>query len=77
MWPPPPTYDQVKDEIRQQIIQGAVRQALDKAKVGVTVVKFNMDGSPMAPAAAASSDATAKPTTDLPPTPGTTPAVPK
>ncbi len=73
----PPTFEQSRDELRQQIIQGGVRVALDKARVGLPVQKFNMDGSPMTPAAAAP-DATATPTTDLPPTPGAPPpAVPK
>ena len=74
-----PSFDQVRDEIRQQIIQAGVRAALDKARVGLVVQKFNMDGSPMTPdsAAAQQPDPTATPTTDLPPTPGATPAVPK
>ena len=76
---PPPSFDQVRDEIRQQIIQAGVRAALDKARVGLVVQKFNMDGSPMTPdsAAAQQPNPTATPTTDLPPTPGATPAVPK
>ena len=39
------SFDQVRDEIRQQIIQAGVRAALDKARVGLVVQKFNMDGS--------------------------------
>ena len=76
---PPPPFDQVRDEIRQQIIQAGVRAALERAKVGLVVQKFNMDGTPMTPdsAAATQPDPTATPTTDLPPTPGATPAVPK
>ena len=76
---PPPPFDQARDEIRQQIIQAGVRQALDKARVGLTVQKFNMDGSPMTPdnAALAQPNPTATPTTDLPTAPGTVPAVPK
>ena len=76
---PPPPFDQARDEIRQQIIQAGVRAALDKARVGLAIQKFNMDGSPMSPdsAAAIQPNPTETPTTDLPPTPGTTPAVPK
>ena len=74
---PAPTFEQSRDQLRQEIIQAGVRQELDKARVGLVVQKFNMDGSPMAPAAAAAPDKTAAPTTDLPPTPGTTPPVPK
>lgn len=76
---PPPPFDQAREEIRQQIIQAGVRQELDKARVGLTVQKFNMDGSPMTPdsAVAVQPNPTATPTTDLPPTPGVLPAVPK
>lgn len=73
---PPPSFDQSKEELRQQIIQAGVRQELDKAKQGLTIEKFNMDGTPMT-AGASPADPTATPTTDLPPTPGATPAVPK
>ncbi len=75
---PPPTFDEAKDQLRQQIIQAGVRKVLDQARVGLVVQKFNMDGTPMtATAASATPDPTVTPTTDLPPTPGTTPAVPK
>ncbi len=76
---PPPPFDQARDEIRQQIIQAGVRAALEKAKVGLVVQKFNMDGSPMTAdsLSAVQPNATATPTTDLPPAPGTIPAVPK
>jgi peptidyl-prolyl cis-trans isomerase C len=73
---PPPTFDQAKEELRQQIIQAGVRKVLDKARVGLTVVKFNMDGTPMT-AATPGPNPTVTPTTDMPPTPGVTPAVPK
>ena len=73
---PPPTFDQAKDELRQQIIQAGVRKVLDQARKGLTVVKFNMDGTPMT-AAAPGPNPTVTPTTDIPPTPGVTPAVPK
>ena len=73
---PPPPYDQAKAELRQQIIQAGVRTELDKAKVGLPIEKFNMDGTPLA-AASVTPNPTATPTTDLPTAPGTTPAVPK
>ena len=44
---PPPTFDQSRNEIRQQIIQEGVRADLEKLKVGVAVQKFAMDGSPL------------------------------
>ncbi len=73
---PPPSFDQVKAELRQQIIQAGVRQALDKARVGLAIEKFNVDGSPM-PAAPATPNPTSTPTTDMPPAPGVPPATPK
>ena len=73
---PPPSFDEAKDELRQQVIQAGVRKALDQARVGLVVQKFNMDGTPMT-AAATTPNPTSTPTMDLPPTPGTTPAVPK
>lgn len=76
---PPPSFDQARDELRQQIIQAGVRQELDKARAGLTIQKFNMDGTPMTPSAvsAGGPNPTSTPTTDLPPTPGATPPVPK
>ncbi|HYZ62220.1 MAG TPA: peptidylprolyl isomerase, partial [Acetobacteraceae bacterium] len=47
-----PTLDQVRDEIRQQLIQEGVARVLAQAKQGVPIEKFNMDGSPMPPAPA-------------------------
>ncbi len=43
---PPPTFDQAKDDLRQKMIQEGVQQAVAQARSGVTVQKFNMDGSP-------------------------------
>ena len=72
----PPSFEQSREELRQEIIQAGVRQALDKARVGLHIEKFNMDGTPMTPAAAGP-DTTGTPTTDMPPTPGATPTVPR
>lgn len=44
---PPPPLDQVRDQIRQQLIQEGVARVLASAKQGVTVQKFNTDGTPM------------------------------
>jgi peptidyl-prolyl cis-trans isomerase C len=59
---PPPEFDQVKEEIRQSMIQEGVSKVLAQAKQGLTVQKFNQDGSPMpdAPAAATSPTVPAK-----------------
>ena len=41
----PPAFDTVKDQIRQKLIQQNVRAAVEKALVGVKVVRFKPDGS--------------------------------
>jgi peptidyl-prolyl cis-trans isomerase C len=43
----PPTFEQARDELRQKMIQEGVQQAVNQAKVGLTIQKFNMDGTPM------------------------------
>jgi peptidyl-prolyl cis-trans isomerase C len=44
---PPPSFEQERDELRQQMIQAAVQKEVTQARDTVTVVKFNMDGSPV------------------------------
>lgn len=44
---PPPPLDQVKDEIRQSLIQEGVARVLAQARQGVAIEKFNQDGTPM------------------------------
>ena len=46
---PPPPVDEVRDEIRQQIIQEGVAKVLASAKQDVKVEKFNLDGTPYTP----------------------------
>lgn len=51
---PPPSFDSVKDQIRQKLIQEAVRKEVDQAVAKVKVVRYNPDGSvqkPQAPGA--------------------------
>ncbi len=43
---PPPPFEQVRDELRQQLIQEGVARVLATAKEGLTVQKFNLDGTP-------------------------------
>jgi peptidyl-prolyl cis-trans isomerase C len=43
----PPAFDQVKDQLRQQMINEEVRKVLAKARNDVTVERFNLDGSAM------------------------------
>jgi peptidyl-prolyl cis-trans isomerase C len=66
---PPETFEQARDGLRQTVIQEGVRKALADARVGLTIEKFNMDGSPQAPAPAASPTATPAPATATPATP--------
>ena len=41
----PPAYEDARDELRQKVVQEAVQAAVAKARVGVAVEKFNMDGT--------------------------------
>jgi peptidyl-prolyl cis-trans isomerase C len=43
----PPTFEQVHDELRQQMVQSAVQKEIADARGQVSVERFNMDGSPM------------------------------
>ena len=42
---PPPSFDQIHDELRQKMIQEGVQKVLAAARAGVTVERFNADGS--------------------------------
>ena len=46
---PPPTFDSVKDQLRQGLIQAAVREAVNQAVSKVKVVHYNPDGSVQKP----------------------------
>jgi peptidyl-prolyl cis-trans isomerase C len=46
---PPPTFEQSRDDLRQKMIQEGVQKAVAQARTGLTVQKFNMDGTPMKP----------------------------
>jgi peptidyl-prolyl cis-trans isomerase C len=46
---PPPTLEQSHDQIRQEIIQEGVKKVVAQAKEGLTIEKFNPDGSAMKP----------------------------
>ena len=61
---PAPTFEQARDEIRQQIIQDGIRKVVEKAKAGLPVQRFMADGSPMpSPGAALNATPTAPPGT--------------
>ena len=46
---PPPSLEQVRDEVRQLLIQEGVTRVLTAARQGVVVEKFKPDGSPLDP----------------------------
>jgi len=46
---PPPTLEQVHDEIRQQLISDGVQKVLTTARADVKIERFNMDGTPVKP----------------------------
>jgi len=50
---PPPTFEQAHDQIRQEIIQENVKKVVAQAKEGLTIEKFNPDGSTPKPTDAA------------------------
>jgi peptidyl-prolyl cis-trans isomerase C len=43
----PAPFDQVREELRQQMVQAAVQKEVAAARGQVTVERFNMDGSPI------------------------------
>lgn len=43
----PPTFDQSKDQLRQQMINEEVHNVLLKARADTTIERFNLDGSPI------------------------------
>ncbi|WP_428539894.1 peptidylprolyl isomerase [Rhodopila sp.] len=44
---PPPTFEQERDQLRQQMLQAAVQQAVIKARSDTKVERFNLDGTPV------------------------------
>jgi len=42
---PPPSFEDSRDELRQKVVQETVQASVAKARIGVAVEKFNMDGS--------------------------------
>ncbi|GAC1348347.1 MAG: peptidylprolyl isomerase [Acetobacteraceae bacterium] len=62
----PPTLEQSRDEIRQQLIQEGVARVLADAKQGVPVEKYNQDGTPMTAVATPPASTTSTPATPAP-----------
>jgi peptidyl-prolyl cis-trans isomerase C len=59
---PPPSFEQSHDEIRQKMIQEGVTAVIAKARDGVKIERFNMDGTVAKPP-------TPAPVTAAPPAP--------
>ena len=64
----PPTYDQVHDEIKQQVLQADVQAAVAQAKTGVKIQLFNPNGTAVPPGGT--------PTLPMPAKPAAAPAAP-
>ena len=60
---PPPTFDELSDQIREELSRETVTQILDQLRAGAKIEKFNVDGSKPEPQAA-------KPVTPVTPAPG-------
>ena len=59
---PPPSFDELADQIRQDVARETVTAMLNQLRADAKIEKFNIDGSPPAPAAPAAPGATpAKP----------------
>ena len=43
----PPSFEEARDELRQQMIQEGVKKVVAKARAEVSVERFNLDGSPV------------------------------
>ncbi len=75
----PPTFDSVKDQIRQKLIQQNVRAVVERALAGVQVVRFKPDGTRVTAAdqpatgAGGSGGTSPVPTQGAPATPGSAP----
>ncbi len=54
---PPPTFDQAKNELQQQLVQNLIQTEVQKATAGLKIERFNSDGTP----------ATGSPTVVMPP----------
>ncbi len=42
---PPPTFESAQEEFRQKVVQDSVQAMVARARVGVAIEKFNLDGS--------------------------------
>ncbi len=58
---PPPSFEQARDALRQKMIQEGVQKAVQQARTGIAVEKFNVDGSPATPASTGAAPAASTP----------------
>jgi len=63
---PPPTFEQAHDELREQMIHEDVQKVVQEAIAGVTVTKFNADGTVPKPSNAAAPQPAAGPSDAAP-----------
>ena len=49
---PPPTFDELSDQIREELARETVTQIIDQLRAGAKIEKFNIDGSKAEPQAA-------------------------
>ncbi|MBV8393160.1 MAG: peptidylprolyl isomerase, partial [Alphaproteobacteria bacterium] len=69
---PPPTFDEMADQIRDELAREAVTAMLNEIRAGAKIEKFNIDGSKLAtPAPAAPAPGGAAPTPAKPAAPAT------
>jgi peptidyl-prolyl cis-trans isomerase C len=57
----PPSYEQAHDQLRQEMVQEGVKKVVAQAREGLSIEKFNPDGSAPKPADAAEPPAAPKP----------------
>jgi peptidyl-prolyl cis-trans isomerase C len=66
---PVPTFEQAQEELRQEMIREGVQKVIEEALAGVTVVKFNADGTVPKPGDTAAPPPAAGPAAAVPPPP--------
>ncbi len=69
----PPTFESVKDQIRQKLIQQNVRAVVQRALAGVKVVRFKPDGTKVTAADQSAAGGSPVPAQGAPATPGSAP----
>lgn len=65
---PPPSYEQARAQMRQEIVQEGVQKAIEKARAQVAIERFNADGTPVRASDAAEPPPAPTETSPTPPT---------